>query len=44
MASCRPTDRNRPAFKVTGSPFNTFIDAEGACQTTLVVLMEPLIA
>jgi hypothetical protein len=40
MASCRPTDRNRPAFKVTGSPFNTFADAERACQTILTFLAE----
>jgi|SRR6185437_11284702 len=40
MASCRPTDTHRPAFKVTGSPFNTFIDAERACQTILVLLTE----
>jgi len=44
MASCRATDRNAPAFKVTGSPFNTFNDAEVACQTTLVLLTEPLTA
>jgi hypothetical protein len=40
MASCRPTERNRPAFKVTGSPFNAFTDAERACQTILTFLAE----
>lgn len=40
MASCRPTERNRPAFKITGSPFNTFTDAERACQTILTLLAD----
>jgi hypothetical protein len=40
MASCRPTNQNRSAFKVTGSPFNSFIDAERACQTMLALLTE----
>jgi hypothetical protein len=40
MASCRRSDQNRPAFKITGSPFDTFIDAERACQTMLVLLTQ----
>lgn len=40
MASCRPTERNIPAFKVTGSPFDSFTDAERACQTMLTFLAE----
>jgi hypothetical protein len=40
MASCRPTDINRPAFKVTGAPFSTFIDADRACQAMLELLTD----
>jgi hypothetical protein len=35
MASWRPIHENRPAIKITGSPFKTFTDAEQACETML---------
>jgi len=40
MASWRPIHRNRPAFRVTGSPFNSLTDAEQACETMLGVLTQ----
>jgi hypothetical protein len=33
MASWRPLYQNRTAIKIIGSPFNTFADAENACNT-----------
>jgi hypothetical protein len=38
MASGRPVYSRMRAVKVTGSPFNTFADAEAACNTMLGVL------
>ena len=38
MASWRPVYSRIRAVKVTGSPFNTFADAEVACNTMLEVL------
>jgi hypothetical protein len=35
LASWRPLYSGRGAVKVTGSPFNTFADAEAACNTML---------
>jgi hypothetical protein len=35
MASWRPIHENRPAIKITGSPFKTLTDAEQACETML---------
>jgi hypothetical protein len=40
LASWRPLYSRRGAAKVIGSPFNTFADAEEACNTTLEVLQE----
>ena len=34
-ASWRPVHQNRPAVKVDGSPFKTFIAAEQACEVML---------
>ena len=42
IASWRPIHRNRPAFRVTGSPFNNLTDAEQACETMLEVLTQEL--
>ena len=39
LASWRPAYQNRPAIKVIGSPFKTFIAAEQACETVLGYLM-----
>jgi hypothetical protein len=38
LATWRPLYSRRGAVKVTGSPFNTFADAEAACNTMLGVL------
>jgi hypothetical protein len=38
LASWRPLYSSRGAVKVIGSPFNTFSDAEAACNTMLTVL------
>jgi hypothetical protein len=38
LASWRPLHSRRGAVKVIGSPFNTFADAEAACNTMLGVL------
>ena len=38
LASWRPMYSSRGAVKLTGSPFNTFADAEGACNTMLGIL------
>jgi hypothetical protein len=38
LASWRPLYSRTGAVKVIGSPFNTFMDAEGACNTMLGVL------
>ena len=35
MASWRPIHENRPAIKITGSPFKTLTDAEQASGTML---------
>jgi hypothetical protein len=35
VASWRPIDLNRPAVKVSGSPFGTFAEAEKACEEML---------
>jgi len=35
VASWRPVHQNRPAVKVDGSPFRTFIAAEQACEVML---------
>jgi hypothetical protein len=41
MASWRPLYQNRPAVRITGSPFKTRADAEAACNGTLELLREP---
>jgi hypothetical protein len=38
LASWRPIYSSTGAVKVIGSPFNTFADAEGACNTMLGIL------
>jgi hypothetical protein len=38
LATWRPLYSSTGAVKVTGSPFNTFADAEAACNTMLGVL------
>ena len=38
LASWRPIYSSTGAVKLTGSPFNTFADAEAACNTMLGVL------
>jgi hypothetical protein len=38
LATWRPLYSRRGAVKVTGSPFNTFTDAEAACNTMLGML------
>jgi len=35
VASWRPIDINRPAIRVGGSPFETFAEAEKACEAML---------
>ena len=40
VASWRPMSQNRTAVKVIGSPFNTFSDAERACNAILRELEE----
>ena len=35
VASWRPVYQNRPAVKVVGSPFETFVAAEQACEIML---------
>jgi hypothetical protein len=37
LASWRPLRSRRGAVKVHGSPFNTFTEAEGACNAMLAV-------
>ena len=37
VASWRPIDRNRCAIKVGGSPFQTRVEAEEACEAMLQV-------
>jgi hypothetical protein len=39
VASWRPVYQNRPAVKVIGSPFKTFIAAEQACEAMLGYLI-----
>jgi hypothetical protein len=38
MASWRLLDQNKPAVRITGSPFKTFDEAEEACNDTLELL------
>ena len=38
LATWRPLYSRTGAVKVTGSPFNTFVDAETACNTMLGML------
>lgn len=38
LASWRPIHSRTGAVKIIGSPFSTFTDAEGACNTMLGVL------
>ena len=38
VASWRPIHINRPAIRVGGLPFNTFAEAENACEAMLVHL------
>jgi hypothetical protein len=40
VASWRPVYQNRPAVKVIGSPFKTFIAAEHACEAMLGYLID----
>jgi hypothetical protein len=40
LASWRPMYSSTGAVKLTGSPFKTFADAEGACITMLGILEE----
>ena len=35
VASWRPINLNKPAVRVGGSPFNTFAEAEKACEAFL---------
>ncbi|MEK9284713.1 MULTISPECIES: hypothetical protein [unclassified Bradyrhizobium] len=35
IASWRPIHLNKPAIKIAGSPFNTFTEAENACEAFL---------
>jgi hypothetical protein len=35
IASWRPLHQNRSAVRIAGSPFNSFADAEAACNTML---------
>ena len=35
IASWRPLYQNRSAIKIAGSPFDSFADAEAACNTML---------
>jgi hypothetical protein len=44
LASWRPFDSRMGAAKVTGSPFNTFADAEAACNIMLGVLEQASVA
>jgi hypothetical protein len=38
VASWRPINLNKPAVRVGGSPFNTFAEAEKACEAFLKYL------
>ncbi|MFB9267349.1 hypothetical protein ACFFWD_30080 [Bradyrhizobium erythrophlei] len=40
VASWRPIDLNKPAIRVGGSPFDTFAEAETACEAFLKHLTE----
>ena len=40
LASWRPLYSRRGAVKVVGSPFQTFVEAEAACNTVLEMLQE----
>jgi hypothetical protein len=35
VASWRPLHHNKPALRVAGSPFQTFVEAEKACEVML---------
>ncbi|MEK9284694.1 hypothetical protein MTX25_34845 [Bradyrhizobium sp. ISRA432] len=35
IASWRPIHLNKPAIKIAGSPFDTFVEAENACEAFL---------
>jgi hypothetical protein len=35
VVSWRPAHQNRSAIKIGGSPFNTFVEAERACEVML---------
>jgi hypothetical protein len=41
VVSWRPLHQNRSAIKVGGSPFNTLVDAEQACEVMLKNLTTP---
>jgi hypothetical protein len=38
MASWRPLNQNKPAIRITGSPFRTLVEAEEACNNSLELL------
>ncbi|ANW00479.1 hypothetical protein LMTR13_10185 [Bradyrhizobium icense] len=38
VASWRPIHINKPAIRVSGSPFRTFAEAEKACEAMLAIL------
>jgi hypothetical protein len=40
MATWRPLDKNNFAIRIAGTPFETFADAEEACNATLKHLTE----
>jgi hypothetical protein len=40
VASWRPININRPAVRVGGSPFQTFAEAEKACEAMLAHLIK----
>ncbi|MFB9267505.1 hypothetical protein ACFFWD_30910 [Bradyrhizobium erythrophlei] len=40
VASWRPVNLNKPAVRVDGSPFDTFAEAEEACEALLRHLTE----
>ncbi|HLG85289.1 MAG TPA: hypothetical protein VKY22_30185 [Bradyrhizobium sp.] len=41
VVSWRPAHQNRSAIKIGGSPFNTLIEAERACEIMLEHLRRP---
>jgi hypothetical protein len=42
VVSWRPAHQNRSAIKIGGSPFNTLVEAERACEIVLEHLTAPL--